>query len=412
MLALILSLGVVCLVVPVYAQTVSVSNLQYSSPSLVGKQVTVSFTVNYQGAIIGYYLVAAVFDVDTQTYASGSTISSNPDACQQATGTYSWAAACTVVLQNVQGSDAVSFALATTSVGTYQFSAVAGVEDTNHNVVAITPFTGNKFSVSIIDKFALTVDVPGQVSVTLDGAQENPGYISSRLYPGTHTISVPDMVQIDSTSRLKFSSWVDGSKQTTRTFDLEDDTNFGTTYVTQYLVNATTDSTLQSGWYDKGTVLQFTVNNAELVNEYRLFVGGFDGWYNGGQLIAKSANASLTIEGPVNLSDRWNYLPYLPPLLIVVILAAALFLARRGTISTPRLPELKMLRPKRSRRRIRRGKPRVETVTPEPENQVVQPAETKAKTSEPVKTTMYCTQCGAVVPRDSKFCKECGAKQT
>lgn len=26
------------------------------------------------------------------------------------------------------------------------------------------------------------------------------------------------------------------------------------------------------------------------------------------------------------------------------------------------------------------------------------------------KATMFCIQCGAVIPRSSKFCKECGAK--
>ncbi len=32
--------------------------------------------------------------------------------------------------------------------------------------------------------------------------------------------------------------------------------------------------------------------------------------------------------------------------------------------------------------------------------------------SKPTKATMYCSQCGAVIPRGSKFCKECGTKQT
>jgi hypothetical protein len=301
-----------------------------------------------------------------------------------------------------------SFALAVNSVGSYQFSAVAGIEDSSFNVLAISPYSQNEFSISIVDTFTLTVNIPNPVSVTLDGVPQSGGSTSSQLSPGTHRISVPDMVQLDSTSRLRFTGWSDGSNQTTRTFDLENDTEISATYVTQYLVNATSDSTLKSGWYDQGTVLQFTVDNTQLVNQYRLLVGGFEGWYNGGQLISNSPSASLTVNGPVTLSDKWNYLPYLPPLLIVGIVAV--ILSFRGRIPTPRLPELKMLRRKRSRKRTRRSKPKVETVTPEPERQVT--AEVKeAKPPKPAKTTMYCTQCGAVVPRDSKFCKECGAGQ-
>ena len=417
LLGLILSLSVFYVLAPVYAQTVSVSNLQYSSTSILGKQITVSFTVNYGGASVGDILLVSVWDIQTNSYAPGSTVSSNPSSCPQATGTYSWAATCDYFISDLQGSETVSFALAINSVGTYQFLAYGFLADsTGTKMIASTPLehaasNPTLFSISVIDKFTLTVDVPDKVSVTLDGAQEDSGYISLQLYPGSHTISVPDMVQIDSTSRLKFSGWLDGSKQTTRTFSLEYDTNFGATYVTQYLVNATADSTLQSGWYDQGTVLQFTVDNTPLVNKYRLLVGGFDGWYNGGQLIAKSPSASLTIDGPVNLSDRWNYLPYLPPVLIVAVVGVILFFARRGSIPTPRLPELKMLRRKRLRKRTRRSRPKVETLTTEPVNQVRPIAEVKqAEPSKPAKAIMYCNQCGAVISRDSKFCKECGAK--
>lgn len=109
------------------------------------------------------------------------------------------------------------------------------------------------FSISLVDKFTFTVSIPSQVPVTLDGVQQGAGSASLQLSPGTHTVSVPDLVQIDSTSRLEFNGWSDGSTQTTRTFDLESDTEITATYTTQYLVNATNDSTVQSGWYDQGT---------------------------------------------------------------------------------------------------------------------------------------------------------------
>ncbi len=359
LLGLTLSLGVLFLLVPVHAQTISVSNLQYSSTSVLGRQMTVTFTVSYEGASVGNYLVAAVWDVQANSYAPGSTINSNPDSCPQTTGSYSWAAACVYAISDLQGSETVSFALVILSPGTYRFLALAGLEDKNSKVIAHTPneqTTGNPnlFSVSVIDKFTLAVSLPDQVSVTIDGVQEGPGSIGLQMFTGTHYISVPDIVQLNPTSRLKFKGWSDGSNQTSRTFDLESDAEIVATYVTQYSVSATTDSTLQSGWYNQGTVLQFTVNNTQLANNYRLLLGGFEGWYNNGELIATSPSASLTIVGPLTLSDRWNYLPYIPALLVGVIVTVTMFFARRRTIPGRRLPLLKTSSRKRSKKRTRK----------------------------------------------------------
>jgi hypothetical protein len=53
--------------------------------------------------------------------------------------------------------------------------------------------------------------------------------------------------------------------------------------------------------------------------------------------------------------------------------------------------------------------------TSEPDAQkqatVIHTIEEPEAKSEPTKATMYCSQCGAVIQRDSKFCKECGTKQ-
>jgi ribosomal protein L40E len=228
--------------------------------------------------------------------------------------------------------------------------------------------------------FTLSVSVPNQVSVTLDGVQESAGSTNLQLSTGVHTISVPDVVQINSTSRLKFYGWSDGSTHTTTAFDLENDTEISATYITQYLVNATSDSTLQSGWYDQGTVVQFTVNT-QLVNQYRLLVGGFSGWYNNGQPIANSPNASLTVNGPVNLTDSWNYLPILIPVLIVVIVAVILFFARRGTIPTQTKEQLKVTK--------------------------VEKVDSKKAAS----GKNFCIECGAELPPASEFCNKCGTKQ-
>jgi hypothetical protein len=267
----------------------------------------------------------------------------------------------------------VSFALTVNSAGSRKFLAFAVIEDANFKAIVSSPALPNEFSISFIDKFTLTVNVPSKVSITLDGVQEGAGSNSIQLSPGTHVVSVPGMVQIDSTSRLKFNGWSDGSTQTTRAFDLESDTEIQAMYVTQYFVSATSDSTLASGWYDSGTIVQFSVNEAQPLNGYRVVVGGFDGWYNGGQLISKSASASITITGPVDLSATWNILPYVPPVVTIAAnVGVVLFYRRRHTGS----------------------------------KNVYERA-----VAVPVSRVRTCGSCSAVVPPGARFCRKCGARQ-
>jgi len=83
-----------------------------------------------------------------------------------------------------------------------------------------------------------------------------------------------------------------------------------------------------------------------------------------GQLPSNSQSASLTVESPANVTANWNYFLYLLPIVVIAVMAGIALLTRRTTVSN--LP------------------------TPEP--------------------MMYCSQCGAIISRNSKFCKECGTK--
>lgn len=401
--------------------TISISNLQYPSTLILGKQVTASFTVAYSGVTPNInYLVAGITKSELSDWATGSVISSGPDNCP--TDPYrTWAASCLYQPKNTDGSENVAFSIIVSSVGTYSFDAEAEiVHYSTSNCPASTSYVcldafsrGNPVPISIRDKFTVTIGIADKVSVTLDGTQENPGYISLQLSPGTHTISVPNIVQIDSTSRLRFSGWLDGSNQTTRTVDLEEDTNFGATYVTQYLVTANSESTLGSGWYDQGTVVQTSVNTSQPLNSYRVLVDGFDGWYNGAQLVSKATNASLTVNGPLNLTAKWNYLPYVPPVMVVVIVGGLILLLRRAdSLSTVGFP--KLTRRRRSRRRSKR--------TTRPRSPTTSVAENALPTVEQIgkgdiemtdkngDMMMFCPQCGARISRNSKLCKECGFK--
>jgi uncharacterized repeat protein (TIGR02543 family) len=245
-------------------------------------------------------------------------------------------------------------------------------------MVAETTSSDNEFSVSIIDKFTLTISVPSHVSVTLDGVQQAAGSTNIQLNPGPHVISTPPIVQLDSTSRLRFNGWSDGSNETTRTFDLESDTQISANYVTQYYVSASSDSTLISGWYDSGATIQLSVDQSQALNSYRVLLSGFNGWYNGDQLVSSSPSTTITVTGSLNLSAKWNILPYVPPIVAVAaIVGLVLFLRRRkGGVSSPGY------RP------------------------AYQPY-----AGRPSPAFASCTSCGSQIPFEARFCRKCGARQ-
>ncbi len=422
LLTLLLGLGFLSLAVPVHASpAISISNFQFPSTVIFNKPITASYTVDYSGAVIfKEWLSAAILDSPQKSLAVGSILNSSPNNCQQFTGTtitYS-EAGCYFYINASQGSENVAFSLTISSVGTYSFIARAVLNSystsgcsfeysTATNVCIDADAGDTPFSVSVIDKFTLTVSVPDKITVTLDGVQENPGYVTSQLNPGSHTISVPNIVQIDSTSRLRFDGWVDGQKQTTRTFDLEDDTNFGATYVIQYRLSlaSTQMNATGAGWYDADSVATFSL----LSNRYQFF-WVFEGWYENVTLVTSSPSGSITMNGPHTFAARWG----LDYALLGSIVGAVAVLALGLAYYARKLPKLAGMPAgkKRRRRRVKRSQTVAETVEPAtiPETKTPAPETTKLNATE--KTGIFCTQCGARLTRDSKFCKECGARIT
>jgi len=387
------------LAIPVHAQTVSISNLQYPHTIIVNKQLTVSFTVSYSGASHEEFL--AIFIWNPQNFlANGYLVSSNPQTCK---APYSDEAICAFKPSSDQGSEDVVFSLPDTSVGTLSFDAraILGSMSTScasvYNLCVDADSGDQPVTIFVSDKVTLAVSIPSQVSLTLDGIPQGSGVMSLRLLPGTHEISVPAMVQLDSTSRLVFIGWSDGSNQTTRAFDLEADTVITGNYVTQYLISAPSDSTLQAGWYDDAAVVQLSLSQTPL-NEYRVLTGGFDGWFNNGRLVSKSPTASFIVDGPVNLTVRWNYLPYLSPFLIVFIVVAILYLSKEKA--------LKMLKDSKKRK----SRPKPAAVTSETQSHVDSALEDiPTRSYKPIETgEVKCRHCGAEVPPGRFICDKCG----
>jgi uncharacterized repeat protein (TIGR02543 family) len=191
--------------------------------------------------------------------------------------------------------------------------------------------------------------------------------------------------------------------------DVESDTYYTLTYVTQYKLTLITTQGTAAGedWYDEGTAAVFSVPSSVPMNGFLGTLGGkydFQGWYEGKTLVSSSSNSSLKMDGQHTLTANWTP-NYTAPIIIlgVVVLAVVgltFYLIRK-----------KAAKPKR--RRTRRKKLEQDTKEPIVPDEAEPTAETQQveateSTTEPKKSTMFCTECGASISRDSKFCKECG----
>jgi hypothetical protein len=116
----------VCLVVPVHAQTISVSTPAYTDQVVVGTEVDVSFTANWSGAPSNYLIFAGVADTSTEGYwVDGALVSSTTDICQKNTA-HNWAD-CWIDSPNSDGSLSVTFSVGISAAGQYSYTVIASV---------------------------------------------------------------------------------------------------------------------------------------------------------------------------------------------------------------------------------------------------------------------------------------------
>jgi len=277
------------------------------------------------------------------------------------------------------------------------------------------------------------LEVPKQVQVTIDGTIQPTGTAQVTLRSGTHTFSVPNFVQLDNGTGLRFDHWNaklnTGNTVATANFTVEIESNFvaRAVYVTQYELTIVSSqySAGSQEWYDKGSTANYSVNNQFLPI---IFVGWYD---ESGNLITNSTAGTILMDGPHTLVPEWriNY-----PVIAICSLATA------GVVTTVII----------SRRSPR--KPRVQTAVTQPPsvnpteniecgkchqviytpvgqidenafNEATEVHYTKSPQCRPTQITSlapadqpksvmaYCITCGKQLPVGAKFCNECGSKQ-
>ncbi|MGA3298201.1 MAG: zinc ribbon domain-containing protein [Candidatus Bathyarchaeia archaeon] len=262
----------------------------------------------------------------------------------------------------------------------------------------------------IVDDQQYNFDSNGKVAVTMDAGS-------------SHSIAITSSIQTSNDTRYIFSKWSDSyGSQDKRSLIVEADSSLSASYDRQFLLTVRSDFGYLNGggWYNEGSTASFSVSPVQ--SPYDGFLGTislqhqFTGW--SGDVVSTSASSSISMDGPKTVTASWKTVggPLflgLVGLILAMSLVAVFLLYRRGTIGLDfKLPSSI----KRTRRKSRRTK-RTQAVTEPAYAQETEASESITdvrKSAKPTvdKATMFCIQCGAVIPRNSKFCKECGNKLT
>jgi hypothetical protein len=201
-----------------------------------------------------------------------------------------------------------------------------------------------------------------------------------------YSISVPQEVQLQNSTRLIFNGWSDGLNQTDRIILLDGDIQLAGSYRHQYLlqVTSTVPTYSYSRWYDAGSNVTIEVENS-FPYSYPLNLLGvkytFQGWT--GDVKSQSSRVNVTLNSPksVNANFSVDYSPLALPSILLVGIIGAVVLAvlhrKRATVE----------------------------LSVEAEAEPVSP-QTKEE-AQPV--SLWCNSCGKPVEKEWKHCIHCGA---
>jgi hypothetical protein len=196
------------------------------------------------------------------------------------------------------------------------------------------------FSITIAPMM-LTIEVPANVSVSVDGAIQRPGPAQVPVSAGSHNITLPTSAQVNDTIRLMFDSWSDGFAIPNRTVTLTASSTFRAIYVTQYRLTIAGKPNLATGegWYDPGSTAPISVPDTVPMTGILGLLGGklrFQAWYEDGEFLTNSSMDIIVVNRPHTLTVAWQHdytMPLVILMTIVTVLILTSILVHRRTIS-------------------------------------------------------------------------------
>ena len=344
------------------AQTSKIYQVVHPPSGVAGSQdpIPVTATVYYNDTTPGSRLVIGILDAGTspQSIVPGIVISStDPCLSQGEVG-----AVCVIKVPAVSGVEQIGFQIGgifggKRGPGSWLLNITSAILDGQGNLVSGS-VSSTLFSVDLTP-VTLTVVVPGAVVVSVDGVQHLPGPVEVGVALGGNNITVPALVQVGPSTRLRFDHWSDGSLGTIHTVIVTGNVSVDAVYVTQNLLTivGTGENATGAAWYDADTVATFSANQYEPITGVLGAMGArlaFQGWYENGQLITNSPNGTVSMDKPHTLTGVWQVDFTVPGGIVlgtVAAIAIAYLIVRRRKTKPARRLRPRTRRHRRSRRR-------------------------------------------------------------
>jgi hypothetical protein len=303
----------------------------------------VSVTVYYNDTTPGYQLFVGILDTEltSQIPVPGIVVSSTDTCVNQPEPV----AFCAMTTRAASGVERIDFQIGgilggKRGPGAWKLNVTSLLRDTQGNLVPGS-VSSELFHI-MLTPVAIDIIVPSQVAVSVDGIQQSPGPATVGVALGAHNITVPEVVQIDQSTRLRFTQWTDGYPAVLRNISVTNATSFQADYVTQNLLTlvGVGSNGTGTGWYDADTNATFSAPQNQPMNGTLGSIGGklsFQGWYESGQLVTSSPTGTIAMDKPHTLTAVWQPDYSVPGTIALAVLAAAIliFLLMRRRKTAP-----------------------------------------------------------------------------
>ena len=314
------------------AQFTRVYQVDAPSSIVAGSEnpVPVTATIYYNNTTPGFQLVVGIQDISLSppVIVPGTVVSSTDPCVNQPEP----AALCAITVPQSSGAEHISFQVGgifgvRREPGKWDLNITSVLVDT-HNKLVPGSVSSKLFQIDL-SPVALNIIVPATVPVTVDGVQQPTGPVSIGVGLGQHNVTVPDAVQLNESTRLRFSEWSDGYPATLRSIVVNNSTTLGVDYVIQNLLTlvGVGQNGTERQWYDADTNATFSANQYGPAGGTLGAMGGrlsFQGWYENGQLITNSATVTIPMNNPHTLIASWQMDYTLPSIILLAIVAAVI----------------------------------------------------------------------------------------
>jgi len=347
----------------VFAQTTTITDVSYTKSALFdidtqtpNPPIIVNATVGYGDAKAGDFLAVGVFELDDGNLVAGLA-SSNPQSCESTVRI----AGCIIPLTNQAGSEKVQFSLDHPK-GAWSLALIAALLDNAKNPIS-NSFSDYTFTISVETALTLTINVPNNVPVNVDGVNGSGGSVQLVLAAGEHTVSVPGLVPVSNTTRLRFSGWSDGSMAANRSVQLNQDITLTGNYVVQYRLQLISPVNADgAGWYDTRTTVTLSIASAVQPMQGIMGILGakwmFQGWAEGQDEISRVPTATVTMRSAHVINVLWTADYSVPFLSLGLVLLLSV-----GTLYVTRIRSASRKSRRRSHRRTKRYRLRTRSRT-------------------------------------------------